>query len=277
MEDQYIIGKTIGDGNFAVVKECVSRDTNETLALKIIDKKKTIGAKETKMIENEVKTMRAIKHANCVALYDVIDTEEHLYLVMELVTGGDLFDRIIQKGRYPEAEAAGIVSNMATALAHMHQRNLIHRDLKPENLLVVRDASGKDTVKLADFGLAMTVTEPLRTVCGTPTYVAPEIISEVPEGYSFEVDMWATGVIAYIVLCGFPPFASASKSQKELFRKIRSGKFSFPDPYWSNISADAKDLIGKLLVVDPKERYSAQQVLKHPWIVEHAGVVLSDS
>lgn len=113
----------------------------------------------------------------------------------------------------------------------MHGKSIIHRDLKPENLLVTTDDTGRDTVKLADFGLSMRVKEPLHTICGTPTYVAPEIISETPVGYSFPVDMWATGVISYIILCGFPPFASPTKSQKDLFRKIRAGKFTFPDPY----------------------------------------------
>ena len=128
-------------------------------------------------------------------------------------------------------------------LNHLHEQNIIHRDLKPENLLVTQDEMGRDTLKLADFGLSMVVKGPLRTICGTPTYVAPEIISESPEGYGLQVDLWATGVIAYIMLCGFPPFASQSKNQKDLFRKIRSGKFSFPKPYWDGISGDAKDCI----------------------------------
>lgn len=269
VETQYEIGKKIGDGNFAVVRECIRRADGIKLALKIIDKSKTVGAKESKMIENEVKSMRSINHPNCVRLYDVIDTKEEIFLVMELVPGGDLFDRIVDHGKYSEVDAATIIKNMTTALDHMHSQSIIHRDLKPENLLVSTDDNGRDTVKLADFGLSMRVKEPLHTICGTPTYVAPEIISEIPSGYSFPVDMWATGIISYIILCGFPPFASATKSQKDLFRKIRSGKFSFPDPYWRNVSDGAKDLIRKLLVVDPDARYTAKQVLEHPWIQQH--------
>jgi hypothetical protein len=269
VELQYEIGKRIGDGNFAVVRECVRKSDGVKLALKIIDKSKTVGAKESKMIENEVKSMRSINHPHCVRLYDVVDTATEIYLVMELVPGGDLFDRIVDHGKYSEVGAATIIKNMTTALDHMHSQSIIHRDLKPENLLVSTDDNGRDTIKLADFGLAMKVKEPLHTICGTPTYVAPEIISELPEGYSFPVDMWATGIIAYIILCGFPPFASASKSQKELFRKIRSGKFSFPDPYWRNVSEGAMDLIRKLLVVDPTTRFTAKQVLSHPWIEQH--------
>jgi len=273
VESQYEIGRKIGDGNFAVVRECVRKSDGVKMALKIIDKSKTVGAKETKMIENEVKSMRAIKHPHCVELFDVIDTKDEIYLVMELVPGGDLFDRIVDHGKFDEIGAAIVIKNMTTALDHMHSQNIIHRDLKPENLLVTTEANGRDTVKLADFGLSMRVKDPLHTICGTPTYVAPEIISELPAGYSFPVDMWATGVIAYIILCGFPPFASATKSQKDLFRKIRAGKFTFPDPYWRNVSDSAKDLIRKLLVVDPESRYTAKQVLAHPWIQQHTEAI----
>lgn len=272
VEEAYEIGDKIGDGNFAVVKKCVHRGTGILYALKIIDKSKTRGAKETKMIENEVKTMRAIKHPNCVNLYDVYDTPDELFLVMELVEGGDLFDRIVEKGKYQESDAIRLVRNMATALEHMHSKNIIHRDLKPENLLVTKDSMGRDTIKLADFGLSMKIEGPLKTICGTPTYVAPEIIAETPEGYGLEVDLWATGVIAYIMLCGFPPFASASKVQKDLFKKIKLGKFTFPSPYWDGISENAKDLVRKLLVVEPGKRYTAAQLLAHPWIANEATV-----
>ena len=269
VEERYEIGEAIGDGNFAVVKTCVDRKSGEKLALKVIDKSKTQGAKETKMIENEVMTMRNIQHPNCVRLYDVIDTQKELFLVMELIPGGDLFDRIVALagGKYAETDAIRIIRCMAKALNFMHTRGFIHRDLKPENLLVVTDKSGSDSVKLADFGLSMHVEQKLFTICGTPTYVAPEIISEPCEGYGLQVDMWATGVIAYIILCGFPPFASPTKDQKDLFRRIRAGKFSFPNPYWQNVSGDAKDLIRNLLKVDPAERYTAAQVLDHPWIM----------
>lgn len=266
VEECYEIGKKIGDGNFAEVKECIHRETKKMYALKVIDKSKTRGAKETRMIENEVNTMRQVKHPNCVRLYDVFDTKDELFLVMEMVKGGDLFDRIVEKQKYPESDAVRLVRNMATALHHLHSRNIIHRDLKPENLLVTQDTMGRDTLKLADFGLSMVVTKPLRTICGTPTYVAPEIISESPDGYGLQVDLWATGVIAYIMLCGFPPFSSASKNQKDLFRKIKLGRFSFPSPYWDGISEPAKDLIRNLLKVDPKERYTAEQLLAHEWI-----------
>lgn len=268
VEERYEIGKAIGDGNFAVVKTCIDRKSGEKLALKVIDKSKTQGAKETKMIENEVMTMRKIQHPNCVRLYDVIDTQKELFLVMELIPGGDLFDRIVEKGKYAEKDAVRIIRCMAKALNFMHTRGFIHRDLKPENLLVVTDHAGNDSVKLADFGLSMDVKEKLFTICGTPTYVAPEIISEPCEGYGLQVDMWATGVIAYIILCGFPPFASPAKDQKDLFRRIRSGKFSFPNPYWQDVSNDAKNLIRNLLKVDPAERYTAAQVLAHPWIMD---------
>eukprot|EP00039_Didymoeca_costata_P012142 m.173781 g.173781 ORF g.173781 m.173781 type:complete len:573 (-) comp15394_c2_seq1:70-1788(-) len=272
VDEAYDIKKKIGDGNFAVVKQCIHRNSGKQYALKIIDKSKTRGVKETKMIENEVKTMRTIDHPNCVALIDVYDTPEELFLVLELVEGGDLFDRIVEKGKYEEPAAKLLVRDLATAIQHMHSKQIIHRDLKPENLLVTVDNNGYDRIKLADFGLSLVVDKPLHTVCGTPTYVAPEIISETPEGYGLKVDLWATGVIAYILLCGFPPFAAANKAQNDLFRKIRSGKFSFPSPYWDKISHEAKDLIRKLLLVNPKERYDANQLLAHPWLASASHV-----
>ena len=149
---------------------------------------------------------------------------------------------------------------------YLHSRDIIHRDLKPENLLVCQDSRGRDIVKLGDFGLSMIVTEPLHTVCGTPTYVAPEIIGETPGGYGLEVDMWAVGVITYILLCGFPPFASASKNQRDLFEKIKLGKFSFPNPYWEGVSDMAKNVVSGLQQVDRTKRLTALQLLKHPWL-----------
>ena len=135
---------------------------------------------------------------------------------------------------------------MADAIASMHARSIIHRDLKPEKILVKKTPDG-DTVKLGDFGLSLIVTEPLHTICGTPTYVAPEIIADDPAGYSLPVDMWAMGVISYIIICGFPPFASSTKNQRDLFEKIRAGRFTFPDSHWRHVPMEAKQLIRALL------------------------------
>ncbi|KAK6490533.1 serine/threonine-protein kinase DCLK3-like isoform X1 [Huso huso] len=262
IESFYEIGRTVGDGNFAVVKECKLRNTDVLYAMKIIDKAKLKGKEH--MIENEISIIKSLSHPNVVRLLEEYETDSEIYLIMEFVHGGDLFDAITESVKFTEHNAAQMIIDLCQALAYTHSKNVVHRDLKPENLLVQHNEDGSTTLKLADFGLAMEVTEPIFTVCGTPTYVAPEILSE--KGYGLQVDMWATGVILYILLCGFPPFRSLERDQEELFEIIQLGEYEFLSPYWDNISDGAKDLISKLLVVDEHKRYTAQQVLQHPWV-----------
>ncbi|XP_033480246.2 serine/threonine-protein kinase DCLK2 isoform X3 [Epinephelus lanceolatus] len=260
--EKYKIGKVIGDGNFAVVKECVERSTGKEFALKIIDKAKCSGKEH--LIENEVAVLRKVKHPNIIMLIEEVDTPSELYLVMELVKGGDLFDAITSSAKYTERDASVMVYNLAEALKYLHSTNIVHRDIKPENLLVFEYPNGTKSLKLGDFGLATVVEGPLYTVCGTPTYVAPEIISE--SGYGLKVDIWAAGVITYILLCGFPPFRSESNLQEDLFDQILQGQLDFPSPYWDNITDSAKELIGKMLQVNVEARYTAQDILSHPWV-----------
>ncbi|XP_004635357.1 serine/threonine-protein kinase DCLK3 [Octodon degus] len=266
VEKHYETGRVIGDGNFAVVKECRHRETRQVYAMKIIDKSKLKGKED--IIDSEILIIQSLSHPNIVKLHEVYEMEMEIYLIMEYVQGGDLFDAIIESVKFPEPEAALLIMDLCKALVHMHDKNIVHRDLKPENLLVQLNEDKSTTLKLADFGLAKHVVRPIFTVCGTPTYVAPEILSE--KGYGLEVDMWAAGVILYILLCGFPPFRSPERDQDELFNIIQLGHFEFLAPYWDNISDAAKDLVSRLLVVDPKKRYTAHQVLQHPWI-EGAG------
>ncbi|KAJ7409164.1 Serine/threonine-protein kinase DCLK2 [Willisornis vidua] len=265
--EKYKVGKVIGDGNFAVVKECVERtpvlgiippgltNTSDTIALradqffqfilstgkefalKIIDKAKCCGKEH--LIENEVSILRRVKHPNIIMLIEEMDTPTELYLVMELVKGGDLFDAITSSTKYTERDGSAMVYNLASALKYLHGLNIVHRDIKPENLLVCEYSDGTKSLKLGDFGLATVVEGPLYTVCGTPTYVAPEIIAET--GYGLKVDIWAAGVITYILLCGFPPFRSENNLQEDLFDQILVGKLEFPSPYWDNITDSAKD------------------------------------
>ncbi|XP_053914230.1 serine/threonine-protein kinase DCLK3 isoform X3 [Cuculus canorus] len=262
VEKHYEIGRTIGDGNFAVVKECRHCDSNQIYAMKIVDKSKLKGKED--MMENEILIIRSLSHPNIVSLVEVYETEAEIYLILEYVPGGDLFDAIIESVKFTEHDAAVMITDLCEALVYIHSKNIVHRDLKPENLLVQHNADKSTTLKLADFGLAKQVTKPIFTVCGTPTYVAPEILAE--KGYGLEVDMWAAGVILYILLCGFPPFRSQERDQEELFQIIQLGHYEFLSPYWDNISAAAKDLITRLLIVDPQKRYTARQVLQHPWI-----------
>ncbi|XP_023782202.1 serine/threonine-protein kinase DCLK2 [Cyanistes caeruleus] len=264
--EKYKVGKVIGDGNFAVVKECVERSTGREFALKIIDKGKCCGKEH--LIENEVSILRRVKHPNIIMLIEEMDTPTELYLVMELVKGGDLFDAITSSTKYTERDGSAMVYNLASALKYLHGLNIVHRDIKPENLLVCEYSDGTKSLKLGDFGLATVVEGPLYTVCGTPTYVAPEIIAET--GYGLKVDIWAAGVITYILLCGFPPFRSENNLQEDLFDQILVGKLEFPSPYWDNITDSAKELISLMLHVNAEARYTAAQILSHPWVSDDA-------
>ncbi|XP_059167163.1 serine/threonine-protein kinase DCLK3-like isoform X2 [Physella acuta] len=260
---RYDLGRKLGDGNFAIVRLSRNKETGQEVAIKVIDKSKLKG--KDQMVENEIDIMKDCSQPNIVRLYEEFETIERIYLVMELVKGGDLFDAITQSVKFGEMESAMMVRDVCNALFYLHSRSIVHRDLKPENLLVHRNKDGTITLKLADFGLAMEVKELIYTVCGTPTYVAPEILTEI--GYSLEVDMWAVGVITYILLCGFPPFRSPDRNQSELFEFIKAGEYQFLSPYWDNTSRSAKDLISRLLIVDRRKRYTSVDVLCHRWVV----------
>ncbi|NWZ99764.1 DCLK3 kinase, partial [Nesospiza acunhae] len=258
-EDNKTQGLESTSRRHAISRHC---DSNQIYAMKIVDKSKLMGKED--MMESEILIIRSLSHPNIVSLIEVYETEAEIYLILEYVPGGDLFDAIIESVKFTEHDAAVMITDLCEALVYIHSKNIVHRDLKPENLLVQHNADKSTTLKLADFGLAKQVTKPIFTVCGTPTYVAPEILAE--KGYGLEVDMWAAGVILYILLCGFPPFRSQDRDQEELFQIIQLGHYEFLSPYWDNISAAAKDLITRLLIVDPQKRYTARQVLQHPWI-----------
>ncbi|XP_070826994.1 serine/threonine-protein kinase DCLK1-like isoform X2 [Chaetodon trifascialis] len=259
--ERYKVGRALGDGNFAVVRECVERSTGREYALKIISKDKCRGKEH--MIQSEVSILRRVKHPNIVLLIEEMDTNSELYLVMELVKGGDLFDAITSSNKYTERDASCMLFNLASAIKYLHSLNIVHRDIKPENLLVYEHQDGSKSLKLGDFGLATVVNGPLYTVCGTPTYVAPEIVAET--GYGLKVDIWAAGVITYILLCGFPPFRGGD-DQEALFQQILKGLLDFPAPYWDNVSDGAKALITGMLQVEVDQRYTAVQVLDHAWV-----------
>ncbi|KAM9318361.1 serine/threonine-protein kinase DCLK1b isoform 1-T1 [Pholidichthys leucotaenia] len=265
--DRYKVGRTLGDGNFAVVKECVERSTGREYALKIICKNKCRGKEH--VIQSEVAILRRVKHPNIVLLIEEMDAPSELYLVMELVKGGDLFDAITSSNKYTERDASCMLFNLASAIKYLHGLNIVHRDIKPENLLVYEHNDGSKSLKLGDFGLATIVNGPLYTVCGTPTYVAPEIVAET--GYGLKVDIWAAGVITYILLCGFPPFCGSSEDQEALFEQILRGQIDFPAPHWDNVSSSAKALISGMLQVEVDKRYTAVQVLEHSWVNDDCG------
>ncbi|CAF0720598.1 unnamed protein product [Rotaria sp. Silwood1] len=261
--DKYELGKKMGDGNFAVVHRSKLRGTDREYAIKIIDKSKMKGKEY--MLDHEINIMYMCNHPNLIRLFEDYETPDEIYLVMELIKGGDLFDYITKHRRFDEPTSSLMIKDVAEALLYLHAKKIVHRDLKPENLLVMQRKDGRITIKLTDFGLAMQVSGPIKTVCGTPTYVAPEILAET--GYSFEVDCWATGIILYILLCGYPPFKTADRNQEVLFQLIQRGKFVYDPEYWSSISANAKNLIDHLLVVDRHKRMRADEILLHPWIL----------
>lgn len=258
-----IIKEKLGTGSFAVVKRAVRKKDGKEYAIKIV-KKKNLNAEELSTINDEVEIMHKIQHPNVVTLVEIFDTPKSLYMVLELLTGGELFERIVSKGSYSEREASNLARGLTMAIKHLHSIGIVHRDLKPENLLY---ASNDDdaNIKITDFGLAKYLSskaETMTTACGTPGYVAPEILKNEPYGPA--VDMWSIGVILYILLCGFPPFYDESAAV--LYAQIKRGDYDFPDPYWTDISSEAKDLVTRLLTVDPEKRCTCDELLSHPWI-----------
>ncbi|KAJ3260157.1 hypothetical protein HK103_001233 [Boothiomyces macroporosus] len=261
---KYELQDIIGVGAFSEVRIGIERKTGNQFAIKIIDRSKCKGKED--MIETEVRVLKMIKHENIIQLYEMFEFNGKIFLVMELVTGGELFDEITQRGTFNERDAAAIVQKILSAIKYLHEMGIVHRDLKPENLLL-SDRTRNPRVKISDFGLSKIFkeTDILKTACGTPGYVAPEILKK--KGYGPQVDMWSLGVITYILLCGYPPFFDSSNT--ELFKKIMAGRFQFDRPWWDNISEKAKDFICKLLIVEPKLRWTAAEALQHPFIIEN--------
>jgi len=263
--NRYTIGDRLGDGNFAVVYRCFDKRNNAEYALKVI--KKLDVPQMSQMIENELSILKSISHPNIINLISDLVTTTDVYLITELVSGGDLFEAIARCTDFSERDIRLMTRNLASALAYLHGLDIVHRDVKPENLLVEYDINGHVLhLKLADFGLSQKVNEPLYMVCGTPTYVSPEILTQ--DGYGVKIDIWAAGVILYILLCGFPPFVSENNIQEDLFNDILSGTYGFPEPYWDNVSEEAKDLVCSMLQSNPNLRFSAEDVLDHPWCDE---------
>lgn len=273
IKKHYDIGDTLGKGSFAVVKVGVPKDGSPNVAIKIIDKKDAQFDKES--LEQEIAIMKKVEHPNCIKLHEVFDEKQKMYMVLDLVTGGELFDRIISRGHYSEKDAAVLINDTLVAIGYLHSLGIVHRDLKPENLLYSSNderSPNYDVIKVADFGLAKVVhggsDHSMTTTCGTPGYVAPEVLEQAG-GYGPEVDVWSIGVILYILLCGFPPFYDENNAV--LFQQIKKGDYSFPSPYWDDISDGAKDLVRKILQVDPKKRLTIKQCLDHPWIKSRDG------
>ncbi|KAL3867464.1 hypothetical protein ACJMK2_044666 [Sinanodonta woodiana] len=259
LEDTYVLGKELGRGATSQVYKCTHKGSGESWAVKVINKKI-----DKKVVRTEIGALLKLKHKHVIRLKEIFETPQQMYLVLELVTGGELFDRIVIRGSYTEKDASDAVRQMLEAVEYLHQNDVVHRDMKPENLLY-EDLSNDANLKIADFGLSKIITEEtmkMTTVCGTPGYCAPEIL--MGQGYGPSVDIWSLGVIAYILLCGYEPFYEDNENL--MYKRIIKADYSFDSPYWDNITENAKDLIRKLLTKDPKKRPTATQALKHPWV-----------
>jgi calcium/calmodulin-dependent protein kinase I len=259
----YKLAEELGTGAYSVVRAATRLSDGKKVAVKIVSKAKLKKVDE-EALRHEVEILQSLQHDNIVRLFDVFDEPKEMLLVLEYIDGGELFDRIVAKTFYNEKEARDLVFLLLSTIEHCHSKNIVHRDLKPENLLLVSSAQDSD-IKLADFGFAARVKdgeESLTMACGTPGYVAPEILNKAPHGKPS--DMWSVGVIMYILLGGYPPFHDENK--KKLYALIKAADFEFHEDYWSNVSDEAKDLITRLLTLDTKKRYTVQQALQHSWV-----------
>lgn len=267
LEDKYDLGKEIGRGGFSIVKKGKNKTTGEDVAVKCINKK-TLKKEELQLLSREINIMKKLQHKNIVQLYDIYETANDLFLVLEFIPGGELFDQIVERGSYSEHDAAALVRQILEGIDYMHKHGVVHRDLKPENLLCSNtSAATASSIKIADFGLSKDLeTGNLQTSCGTPSYVAPEVL--MGGQYDSEVDIWSIGVITYVLLCGFTPFYG--DNQRQLFERILHAQFDFPSPEWDDITPAAKDFVKKMLVVNPAQRLTASQALAHQWIQETA-------
>ena len=258
--DTYDLGDDLGSGSFSVVKMAKHRENGSTVAVKVI-KRSSLPPDEIDALRDEVSILGEVHHPNIIHMLSFYEEECHFYLVMEVMDGGELFDRIVQKSYYNEKEARDVVKTLLSCISYLHELDVVHRDLKPENLLLANSENDSD-IRLADFGFAKRVMKPLSTQCGTPGYVAPEILKG--EAYGLAVDMWSIGVITYILLGGYPPFHD--ENQATLYKKIKTADFVFHPEYWDPVSVEAKDMISSMLTVDPGQRILAKDAMNHPWI-----------
>ncbi|XP_035996504.1 calcium/calmodulin-dependent protein kinase type II subunit beta isoform X7 [Fundulus heteroclitus] len=267
--DEYQLYEELGKGAFSVVRRCVKLCTGQEYAAKIINTKK-LSARDHQKLEREARICRLLKHPNIVRLHDSISEEGFHYLIFDLVTGGELFEDIVAREYYSEADASHCIHQILDSVSYTHQHDIVHRDLKPENLLLASKCKNA-AVKLADFGLAIEVQGEQQAwfgFAGTPGYLSPEVLRK--EAYGKPVDIWACGVILYILLVGYPPFWD--EDQHKLYQQIKAGAYDFPSPEWDTVTPEAKNLINQMLTINPAKRITAQEALKHPWVCQRSTV-----
>lgn len=289
--DKYILGKDLGSGHYALVKEGTNKSTGKTVAVKIFHPQQNDDQKKSKQFREETNILMSIHHPNIVNLLDsfvepISKAQIQKYLVLEKIDDGELFERIVKKTCLRQDETKSLFTQILTGLKYLHGQNIIHRDIKPENILlnITKRTSPEQKqlgpwdedeidiqVKIADFGLAKFTGEMqfTNTLCGTPSYVAPEVLTK--KGYTSKVDMWSAGVILYVCLCGFPPF-SDQLGPPSLKEQILQAKYAFYTPYWDNIDDSILHLISNLLVLDADKRYSVNDAFEHPWLKDTTNV-----
>uniref|UniRef100_A0A8C6U475 calcium/calmodulin-dependent protein kinase n=1 Tax=Neogobius melanostomus TaxID=47308 RepID=A0A8C6U475_9GOBI len=269
--DEYQLYEELGKGAFSVVRRCVKLCTGQEHAAKIINTKK-LSARDHQKLEREARICRLLKHPNIgkpnALLYSVLTLNTHLLVCR--VTGGELFEDIVAREYYSEADASHCIHQILDSVSYTHQHDIVHRDLKPENLLLASKCKNA-AVKLADFGLAIEVQGDQQAwfgFAGTPGYLSPEVLRK--EAYGKPVDIWACGVILYILLVGYPPFWD--EDQHKLYQQIKAGAYDFPSPEWDTVTPEAKNLINQMLTINPAKRITAQEALKHPWVCQRSTV-----
>ncbi|NWX41600.1 KS6A2 kinase, partial [Steatornis caripensis] len=261
--DGYEIKEDIGIGSYSVCKRCVHKATETEFAVKVIDKSKRDPSEEIEIL------LRYGQHPNIITLKDVYDDGKYVYLVMELMRGGELLDRILRQKCFSEREASAVLCTITRTVDYLHSQGVVHRDLKPSNILYMDESGNPDSIRICDFGFAKQLRAEnglLMTPCYTANFVAPEVLKR--QGYDAACDIWSLGILLYTMLAGFTPFANGpDDTPEEILARIGSGKYALTGGNWDSVSDTAKDIVSKMLHVDPHQRLTAVQVLRHPWIV----------
>ncbi|NWS77841.1 KS6AA kinase, partial [Crotophaga sulcirostris] len=262
--DGYVVKEAIGVGSYSVCKRCIHKATNMEYAVKVIDKSKRDPSEEIEIL------LRYGQHPNIITLKDVYDDGKYVYLVTELMRGGELLDKILRQKFFSEREASSVLHTICKTVEYLHSQGVVHRDLKPSNILYVDESGNPESIRICDFGFAKQLRAEnglLMTPCYTANFVAPEVLKR--QGYDEGCDIWSLGVLLYTMLAGCTPFANGpSDTPEEILTRIGGGKFSISGGNWDTISDMAKDLVSKMLHVDPHQRLTAKQVLQHPWITQ---------
>eukprot|EP00049_Salpingoeca_infusionum_P005596 m.94157 g.94157 ORF g.94157 m.94157 type:complete len:341 (+) comp13016_c0_seq2:641-1663(+) len=262
-KSKYDIKEELGRGAFSIVAKCIRKADGVALAVKQLPVKSMTPAD----VQEEVSILRGLKHPGVLRLYESVYEADMSYLVTDLLSGGELFDQILDRGSYTERDAAAVLFQVLDAISYLHRHNIVHRDLKPENLLCAAPPGDEaPQIVISDFGLARKLADgqTLDKSCGTPGYVAPEVIKKRP--YSYPVDVWSIGVIAYILLCGYPPFYSETDNDQEIFDQTVKAKFVFESPDWDDVSIPAKQLITSMMTLTVDERITAEAALQDEWV-----------